>query len=131
MRRAKRIGRFMEERIRVEKRIEKERMECLAKLEEELMKICSKEEFLKTLFRIYNRLKFLDRMEEPLPIPKVKKEVCKELGMQPERFQEFMQIIELDGRDYRISLLPPEVRDSGGIMKDGKYYHRIIIRKNE
>lgn len=91
----------------------------------------SKDAFVREVLSAYKTLRFVERAEEPIPIPTVKKRVCDKTGLAREQFDQYFEIIDLEGPSYRISLLQPEYRNSGGVTLGGRYFHNMIVREEQ
>ncbi|MBI4361623.1 MAG: hypothetical protein HY558_00455 [Euryarchaeota archaeon] len=102
-----------------------------AQLETTLTPRMSKEAFVRELISVYKTLRFVERVPEPMPIPTVKKRFCEKTGLTREQFDQFFEIIDLEGPTHRISLLVPEYRNSGGITLGGRYFHNMIVREEQ
>lgn len=130
----KQFGRILEKQAAREKQfvgLMREKRAELIVLEERLAKILPKETFVQTLRTVYKTLKYVERVPEPILISKIKKEVCQRLNISRENFEEFMQVIDRETENYKMTLIPPEHRDSGGVTIDGKYFHFMVVKEKE
>lgn len=129
MRRTKRVGKLFERAVLRERGLEEERKmreQELMELERRLSSVMSKEDFLRHLSTSYRTLKYVEKVEEPIPIPKLRKDVCRRAGIDAETFDSFLNLLSVDDR---ISLIPPERKDVGGIKIGDRYYQFLKLRE--